>query len=58
MIKNVHFDTQNCHFERFWPLSEFHFPACSTLFITRWDRCYNLSIRVKSGFKFFDKIDF
>ena len=33
MTKNDHFETQNVIFERLWPLSKFHFPACSTLMI-------------------------
>ena len=27
------FRHKNDHFERFWPFSKFHFPACSTLYI-------------------------
>ena len=31
MTKSDHFETQIDIFERFWPLSKFHLPACSTL---------------------------
>ena len=46
MTKNDHFETQNIIFERFWPLSKFHFPACSTLIITTYfvvdfPRCFS-----------------
>ena len=33
MTNNDHFETKNIIFERFLPLSKFHFPACSTLHI-------------------------
>ena len=35
MTKNDHCETQNVIFERFWPISKFHFPACSTLVTTQ-----------------------
>ena len=31
MTKNDHFETKNVIFDRFWPVSKFYFPACSTL---------------------------
>ena len=35
MTKNDHFEPKNVIFERFWPVSKFHSPACNTLVIAR-----------------------
>ena len=32
---------KNVNFERFWPLSKFHFPACSTLAMTHFFYFYD-----------------